>query len=481
MFNKKLLLTPLVLFCLAGCSFKPVTPLKDTSYTSTYNEANINAFWWKEFNDPVLDDLIASALKYNSDLALALNNIETARANLGLSKIEYLPNVNYQGKASRGTPSGDLNSYASYSANAVLNYELDLWGKVRNSVKAKNSLFKATKYDYEAARLSIASSVANSYFKLLFLKEQESVLRDTLKSYEDTFKFRQNQFSVGAISSIALYQAKTQVDSAKVKLTNVINELSSTNTALAILTGKSYDEILYKDIITDKAHQPTPPEVPNGVPSDLLLRRADVAASLERLKATNFLVGVARANYFPSFSLTGMFGYTSMEFDRLFIENANSWSAGGSLVGPLLDFGRSAKRVEIANLEQNASFINYDKTLKEAFGEVRNALVGRENAISKQTDMANLLNSQEKLYNIANERFKTGYSDNLELLDAQRGYLSARLEYAASNLEVSNSVVEVFKALGGGFKVEDNKTKQMLESNATIIPTSSVNPFKDLN
>lgn len=146
----------------------------------------------------------------------------------------------------------------------------------------------------------------------------------------------------------------------------------------------------------------------------------------------------------------------------------------------MLDFGRSAKRVEIANLEQNASFINYDKTLKEAFGEVRNALVGRENAISKQTDMANLLNSQEKLYNIANERFKTGYSDNLELLDAQRGYLSARLEYAASNLEVSNSVVEVFKALGGGFKVEDNKTKQMLESNATIIPTSSINPFRNL-
>lgn len=481
--NKSLFCTVAFVLIFTGCSFKPVTPLKDTSYKATYATTNINDMWWRDFNDNTLNTLVDNALKYNSDLSLALNNIEMARVSLGLSKLEYLPNIGYQGSATRGNnrplPS-DSNSLGAYDINAVLSYEIDFWGKVRNSVAARESSFNATKYDYDTARLTIASNVVTTYFKAIFLKEQESILKDTLVSYTSTLKFRNNQLNAGAISSIVYYQSKAQVDSAQAQLTNVQNQISSTNTALAILTGKSYDEILYKNIETTKITQPSMPKVPNGVPSDLLLHRSDVAASLERLRASNFLVGVARANYFPSFSLTGIFGYKSFEFDRLFVQNANNWNVGGSLVGPLLDFGRTSKRVELANLEQNASFINYDKTLKKAFGEVRDSLVGRENSIKNQESMKNLLNSQKQVYNVANQRYKAGYSDNLELLDAQRGYLNARLGYAASNLEVANSVVSVYKALGGGFNLQDKETQEILKSNKTIEPTTSTNPFKDL-
>ena len=479
---RKILAFCITAILFAGCNFKPETPQISANFKADFNSSNINDFWWKNFNDENLNMLIDSALKNNSDLALALNNIEYARVSLGLSKLEFLPNFTLSGSAVRQNnfpQAPDANHANIYQIGAGLNYELDLWGKVRNSVDAAGSNFKATVYDYDNARLSIASSVANLYFKFLSLKEQEKILTQTLAAYEQMANFRANQLKAGAINNIVYYQSKAQVQSATASLIATKTQINATNTALSIMTGKNYDEILHNNI---KASQtfPTLPEIPAGIPSDLLLHRADVASALERLKATNFLVGAQKANYFPSFSLTGAFGFASTEFDRLFVNNASSWNIGGSLIGPLLDFGRTKKRIDLANLDQNASFINYDKTLKEAFGEVRNALVGRENAISKQTNMANLLNSQEKLYNIANERFKTGYSDNLELLDAQRGYLSARLEYAASNLEVSNSVVEVFKALGGGFKVEDNKTKQMLESNATVLPTSSKNPFRNL-
>ena len=482
--SKKILGAVAFAIVLTGCSFKPVTPLKDTSYKASYATTNINDMWWKDFNDSTLNGLVDSALAHNSDLALALNNIEIARVNLGLGKLDYLPNIGYQGSAIRGnnTPlAPSANSQGVFDIGVVLNYEVDLWGRVKNSVDAKKSSYMATRYDYDSARLSIASSVVNTYFRLLFLKEQEVILKDTLASYVSTLKFRQNQLDAGVVDSLVFYQSKAQVDSAKAQLTAVQNEISSTNTALAILTGKNYNEILYKNFNTTKSNLPKMPQIPNGVPSDLLLHRADVAASLERLKASNFLVGVARANYFPTLSLTGVLGYTSMEFNRLFTSNANNWNVGGSLVGPLLDFGRTAKRVEISNLEQNASFINYDKTLKNAFGEVRDALVSRENAIKNQTSMANLLNSQRKVYNLANERYKAGYSDNLELLDAQRGYLSARLNYASSNLNVANSVVGVYKALGGGFNLQDPQTKAMIESNVTITPTTSKSPFGDLS
>ncbi|CZE46139.1 efflux transporter outer membrane subunit [Campylobacter geochelonis] len=480
--NKRVLSAVLLAFVFAGCSFKPATPLKDTTYKATYQTTNLNDMWWKDFNDTALNKLVSDGLSYNSDLALALNNIELARVNLGLSKLDYLPNVGYQGSATRAnnTPlAPDLNSQASYNIGLNLNYELDLWGRVRNGVEAKKSMYMASKYDYNAARLSIASSIASTYFRLLFLKEQEGILKDTLASYENTLEFRQNQLNAGVIGSITYHQAQAQVDSAKSQLVNVQNQLSSTNTALAILTGKSYDEILYKDILTNKNSISNIPDVPSGVPSDLLLHRADVASALEKLKATNFLVGVARANYFPKISLTGLFGYASLEFDRLITQTSSNWSAGGSLVGPLLDFGRTARGVEIANLEQNASFINYDKTLKNAFGEVRNALVSRENSITKQNSMKNLVNSSQKVYDLANQRYSAGYSDHLELLDAQRQLLSSKLSLASADFDVANSVVEVYKALGGGFNLDDNATKELISSDKTVLPTTSVSPFAD--
>lgn len=198
------------------------------------------------------------------------------------------------------------------------------------------------------------------------------------------------------------------------------------------------------------------PEVPNGISSDVLLHRADIASALQRLKASNFLVGVARTSYLPKLSLTGIFGFSSDEFDRFFVKNANTWSVGGSLIMPLLDFGRTKNKVELANLEQNASFLSYDKAVKTAFGEIRTALDTRKNSVLKEKSMQNLVESQTKIYDLSKARYDNGYSTHLEFLDSQRNLLSARLSLAQSKLSVATSIIDVYKSLGGGFDYEDD-------------------------
>ena len=313
------------------------------------------------------------------------------------------------------------------------------------------------------------------FTRLIQLYSKEKILTQTLAAYEQMANFRANQLKAGAINNIVYYQSKAQVQSAAASLIATKTQINATNTALSIMTGKNYDEILHNNI---KASQtfPTLPEIPAGIPSDLLLHRADVASALERLKATNFLVGAQKANYFPSFSLTGAFGFASTEFDRLFVNNASSWNIGGSLVGPLLDFGRTKKRIDLANLDQNASFINYDKTLKTAFGDVRDALVSVKNSDIRTKTLKDLLATQQQVYNAAKLRYDSGYSDHIELLDSERNLLSAKLNLSMANYERYASEVALYKALGGGFSLKDSKTVNLINTNKTVIPNDSAFP-----
>lgn len=446
---------------IAGCSLKPDMMDIEQSYEYKFDSYSINEKWWEDFSDERLNSLVAEALKNNSDLLIALNNIEQAKINLNLANVELFPNINLNGEATKNRSSGetytgqDNKKYNAFSLSAALSYEIDLWGRVRDNANASEATFKATKYDYENARLSIASTTASTYFTLISLKEQENILNETLNTYEETLAYRQKELDAGAIDELTYYQAKAAVHSAKTQLIDIQTQIAQTNSALSVLVGKNLNEILYKSIDAPLA-LPATPEVPSGISSDVLLHRADIASELQRLKASNFLVGVARTSYLPKLSLTGIFGFSSDEFDRFFVNNANTWSVGGSLVMPLLDFGRTKNKVELANLEQNASFLSYDKAVKTAFGEIRTALDTRKNSVLKEKSMQNLVESQAKIYDLSKARYDNGYSTHLEFLDSQRNLLSARLNLAQSKLSVATSVIDVYKSLGGGFNYEDD-------------------------
>lgn len=456
------IITILIAALISGCSLRPDMIEIQQEYRYQMDVYSVSEKWWESFGDERLNLLIQKALQNNSDLLIALNNIEKSRIALRLDRLEFLPNISLQGEASKSDKGYNNPTVEQFSLSAVLSYELDLWGRVRNTANASEATYNATKFDYESARISLASSVANSYFLLISLKEQEKILQDTLDSYIKSVEYRAVQLESGEIDELVYAQSVAAADGAKAQLAGLKTQISQANSALAILVGGSLDEILYSDI-NAATRLPNLPQVPSGISSDILLKRADVASALERLKSSNYLVGVARTQWLPKISLTGIFGYSSADLDNLISANKSIWSVGGSLIGPLLDFGRTYNSVEIANLEQNASFLAYDKTVKNAFGEIRTALDSRKNSIIKAQSSANLVASQQKVYDIAQSRYDAGYSSHLELLDSQRSLLSAKLSLTSANLEAVNSVVAVFKAFGGGFEYKpDDEINELL-------------------
>ena len=446
---------------LAGCSFRPDMPNVDTNFTSTYSyeTSDIRDLWWKEFNDENLNILVESALEKNTNLRIAYLNLEKAKASLGVAESSLLPGVNLNVGYTKAKSSGETYTrqpqtrYRTSSINLGLNYEIDLWGRVRNSVLAANESLNASKFDYDSARLSLSSSVAKSYFTLVSLNMQEAVLQETLKTYEATLALRKTQLDLGGINEMTYLQSKAAVESAKMSLISVLNLKSKALTSLAILTGKSNDEIL-KGAVASSKTLPASPEISAGISSDVLLRRSDVAKALADLKATNALVGVAKADYFPTISLTGLLGFTSVDFENIFVGNANTWSIGGSLVQKIFDYGRTKNNVRIAETNEQIAAVTYEGTVKTALGEVRDTLISRQNAKLSLDQVKNLLQSQQKIYSLAKDQYDAGYIGHLELLDAQRNLLSAKLQDISAKLDEVDSAVEVYRAFGGGFKLE---------------------------
>ena len=446
---------------LAGCSFRPDMPNVDTNFTSTYTyeTSDVRDLWWKEFGDENLNILVESALEKNTNLRIAYLNLEKAKASLGVAEASLLPGVNLNASYTKAKTSGETYTgqpqtrYRSSSINLGLNYEIDLWGRVRNSVLAANESLNASKFDYDSARLSLSSSVAKSYFALVSLNMQEAVLKETLKTYEDTLALRKTQLDLGGINEMTYLQSKAEVERAKTSLTSVLNSKSQVLTSLAILTGKSNDEIL-KGAVASAQNLPSSPEIKAGISSDVLLRRSDVAKALADLKATNALVGVARAQYFPTISLTGLFGFASDEFDRIFMGSASVWSLGANLTQKIFDFGKTKNNVRVAETNEQIAAITYEATVRSALGEVRDALISRQNAKLSLDQVKNLLQSQQKIYSLAKDQYNAGYIGHLELLDAERNLLQAKLQDVSAKLDEVDSAVEVYRALGGGFKVD---------------------------
>lgn len=446
---------------LAGCSFRPDMPNVDTNFTSTYTfeTSDIRDLWWKEFHDENLNSLVESALEKNTNLRIAYLNLQKAKASLGIAEADLLPGVNLNAGATRTRNSAETATHMpqttskSYEINLGLNYEIDLWGRVRNSVLAANENLNASKFDYDSARLSLSSSVAKSYFALVSLNMQEAVLKETLKTYEDTLALRKTQLDLGGINEMTYLQSKAEVERAKTSLTSVLNSKSQALTSLAILTSKNNDEIL-KGAVASAQNLPSSPEIKAGISSDVLLRRSDVAKALADLKATNALVGVARAQYFPTISLTGLFGFASDEFDRIFMGSASVWSLGANLTQKIFDFGRTKNNVRVAETNEQIAAITYEATVRSALGEVRDALISRQNAKLSLDQVKNLLQSQQKIYSLAKDQYNAGYIGHLELLDAERNLLQAKLQDVSAKLDEVDSAVEVYRALGGGFKVD---------------------------
>lgn len=454
---------------LAGCSMSPKLELKPVEIPlALAKEAKtmevINVEWWREFKDPLLEELIKEALVHNSDLRVAVTNVSLARATLGGARADLYPSFDAEGSAGRkktsdeSYPVGTRATYNNFSLSGVLSYEIDLWGRLRDSKRSAEALLLANEANQETIALAVASSVAEGYFNLITLREGIQILKETVDSYQKSYDYRLKQHGLGAISEIVMEQSRVELESAKANLYLYERQESEAATALSILLGRTPKEIFEKSFSLASV-LPALPEVPAGLPSEILTHRSDIKVAEEKLKAANYSIGVARAAYFPTLSLSGVLGYQSAELDRLMRPSGEMWSLGGNLGAPLLNFGRTSAKVESAKAQKESAEIEYEATIRQAFGEVKDALVKREVANKRLLSLQSQITSQNRVLEIAQKRFDEGYFSHLDLLDAQRGYLNARLALNSAKLEAATSVVTLYKALGGGWKIPQEETK----------------------
>jgi multidrug efflux system outer membrane protein len=453
---------------LGGCSLAPKLDVKSVEssdiqalgFNVTEKNSTINQEWWREYNDEVLNSLVDEALKNNKDIEIALLNISLSRASLAVKEADFYPSLSAKGSFTRTetsmeayTSGGRSSLFNDFSLSAILNYEVDLWGRVRSSNRAAKAVLLSSEASANTVRLSLVSSVVDSYFALVSLKEQLSITEDTIATREKTLELTKIRFEEGADRESTMVQQQSLLTSAKITKNNIEQQIAVASSALGSLLGRDV-----KDLLADKdielAALPNDIIVPGDIPSSMLENRPDVEASFQQLVSSNELIGVARAAYFPSLSLSGLLGLNSADADNLFKSNAGTWNAGASLAAPLIDFGRTSANVDIAKIQKDINVVNYEKTVLNAFREVYNALSSRallelnhKNALDYEAAIARTLE-------LVQYEYEAGNIDFLSVLDTERSLLSAKLARVQTHQSLLSSGVSLFKALGGGWTKE---------------------------
>ncbi len=451
-----LALSSCILF-LSACSLAPEYEKPQLELPKAQAEVKVNVEWFKAFNDEKLNLLIAEALKNNDDLKLAVTNVQKARAQYDISDADLYPQVDLEATASRQKRSVNAfpgffgGIYNDYSISASVAYELDFWGRNFNQRDANLANYLAVNANKEIIRISLITDVASYYFNLVAAEEQIRIANENLKNYEETLAYREKEYKYGVIDSLVLAQTKAELASVR----TTIEELNVTKvklqSALVILLGRSPKEIFESNIAT-KTKLPEFIEIPENLPTNLLQNRPDIKVAEENLKAKTALIGVAKAAYFPSISLSGNFGLQSQKLSNISSSNSQVWGIGPSIYMPLFDFGRISASVDVSNAEQKEALIMYSKAVKNAYKEVYDALQSMKAKKAKQAAIEQQVNAYQEAYNVANKKYVTGTTSYLDVLTARRLLLSSQLSAVTAKSQLLIEEATFYKALGGGWK-----------------------------
>ncbi len=470
----KLLLIFLAFF-ISACSLKPNLVIPEANYTSVENNTSLAKEWWKGFRDEKLNALVAKALKNNTDLRIAYVHLEQAAAQFGISLSDLFAKFDgsasgARAKTSINAPNNQTNRFVfgnDFTLGLGLSYEIDLWGKYRDKLGAARAGLRASEFDYEAARLSVISTVVQLYFKLSNAYEAMEIFKQSLDAYTQSYELKLVQYEAGALGEYELKQAFAELQSVKAQYENSIETKESYLKALKILVSNDLDDILYKE--QDYTRFSTYAfALPEGIGSEILLQRPDINAALKRLTQQNYLVGVARTAFLPSLSLTGLFGFESNDLDSLLKGGSKTWKLGGNFLMPIFHWGEIYQNVNLAKLSKDEAFLNYENTLRTALGEIRLALVQRKTSVQNYENYKNLLEAQERIYELATVRYENGSIPLIEYLDARRNLLSAKISFANANYAMADAIVEVIKAFGGGFKVSEDLSKEIEQDSKNL-------------
>lgn len=447
-------------FLAAGCTPSytlPPTQLPDA--VTPGGQVVVAKDWWKAFNDPVLDKLIADAFASSPTLDIAVAKVDAAQARLGISGSQQLPTLDAAAGGSRTqlsgstNPQGPADPFNAYQANLRAFWELDLWGRIRNEVAASEADLLAASWSHDAVQLALAAQVAQAYFQLRALDGQLDITRRTVTSREASYALRDKRFAGGITSELDLRQAETELANARAQVPDLVDSVTRVEGTLASLAGATPNALFGSGAPRGKAVDaiPVPPGVPEGLPSDLLNRRPDIQEAEQGLRATQARVASAQAAWFPTIALTGTYGGESLAVGDLFKGPARAWTFAGALTLPLFNSGLTAAQVDLASSSERLAAAAYRDVVIRAFADARNALVAKKQAADRVAAREQAVNALKRQQRLATLRYDNGYSNYLEVLDAERTLFSAELALAEARRAHLSAAVDLYRALGGGW------------------------------
>ncbi len=438
---------------LAGCATPtPTEPPQVELPAPTVGQLDLS-HWWTSFDDPALTALVDEALTNNLDLRLAIARIDEARAAVTAASANLYPSLNLGVNASRSKvsevggvpiPPGVSAIANNYQLALNASYEVDLWGKYRTATRAAQNDLLATEYARETVRSAVAAAVAQTYFQLIAADAQLQLLEDTLKLREQTVALQTDRAQAGVIGQYDLAQAKAERDAVAADIATAKRAMSQFESALAVVVGRSPREVFTPAVAREPSIDKllAVPTVPAGLPSDVLERRPDVRQIEKQLAAASLRIDRARADYFPSLTLTGQLGTESIELSRIASGPALIWSIGAGLLQPLLNLKSIDANVEAQTARREELVVTYQQTVQSAFKDVHDALSANQTTRRDELQQA---------YELSDLRYKAGYSPYLEVLDAQRQLLQAQTQSILAARDVRLALVDHAKALGGGW------------------------------
>ncbi|MGH8711361.1 MAG: efflux transporter outer membrane subunit [Burkholderiales bacterium] len=459
-----------ILVCglLAGCMVGPDyrRPEVETPDAYTYEPEQVadtaNTEWWKQFDDAVLDQLIGDSLANNKNVKIAAANVEQAAGVLTTTRSPLFPQFGYQADASRQRLSqnnaitsvpGAPNPFTAYQTLATASWEIDLWGRIRRQTESARANLLATNEVRRGVILILVAQVANSYIQLRGLDEQLEISKRTAGAYAESLNLFELQFKYGQVSQMNVAQSQSQYETAAAQIPLIEQQIAVLENAISILLGHNPGPIPRGKTILTLAL----PEVPAGMPSQLLERRPDLQQAEQQLIAANAQIGAAKAQYFPTISLTGNFGQASEDLGNLFKGPSRVWSFGSSIIGPIFTGGAISGQVAQASAAQKAALFSYELAIESAFADVESSLVARQKLGEQVAAQERLVQALKDYSRLARLQYNGGYVPYSTVLEAEQQLFPAELTLAATRAQLFNSLVGIYRATGGGWVNEADK------------------------
>ena len=453
---------------LAACTVGPdyVRPTTETPAKYRFDDPQArdtaNTAWWAQFGDAQLDHLIAIALQESKDLLIAAARVEEYYGRYGAQRGQQFPQAELGAEAGRRRVSGASTLSISgspnvtsdfYSVDLGVSFEIDLWGRLRRGTEAARADLLAVEENRRTVILSLVAAVASAYVNLLDLDRQLEISRNTLRARTESLRIFELRFKGGTISELELQQVRSEYEVALATIPSLEKQIAQQENNLSVLLGRNPGPLARGGTLEKLVL----PAVPAGMPSELLERRPDIRQAEQQLVAANARIGVAKAAFYPSISLTGVLGVASADLSNLFTSDSRTWTYGGNLRQPIFTGGTLSGLLAASEAQQKQALYGYQQTIQTAFAEVENSLVDQAKTRVQEAAQTRQVQALGRYAYLARLRYENGYTSYIEVLDAERSLFQAQLQLAQTQGQLYFALINLYKALGGGWVNEADK------------------------